>query len=361
MASIVLALPSDCLSTDVLPAARVAAPRVPAPRLPTARLPYDLLPAGLRPVEWGRRLPERTARTLPGQVATARPGPGRLLRLCLAEARPAVLVIFMLRFLAGAALGGPRALVGHAGYAAAGAASWFFLTLAIYLYNGTCDLLEDQFNGSRRPIASGALPVDLALPAAAGAGVLGLALAMLVPGMLPLAVGLVLLGLAYSGGPVPLKRWPAACAIVVIGAGVLSYAAGDMAVNGSLNPRLAVFAVAMSAWMAVGGLAKDLSDVEGDRLAGRRTCPVVLGEGPARLITSVAALVVTSAFLVAARVFCPVLLVVSEMMLLGAGVLSIIALSRFSVGARGHQRRPYRAFAFSQFAAHLTCLWCTVL
>ncbi len=327
--------------------------------------PSDVVPSGLLPIGRRVRLPERAAVALPGRVAplapARRPGLPRLLRLCLVEARPAVQVIFLLRFLVGAALGGPAALAGHAAQVAAGAASWFCLTLAIYLLNGACDVLEDQYNGSRRPIASGALPVYLAIPIAVAAGGLGLALAMLVPGMLPLAGGLLLLGLAYSAGPVPLKRWPLACALVVIGAGVLSYAAGDIAADGAVNPRLVVFAAAMSAWMAVGSLAKDLSDVDGDRLAGRRTCPVVLGEGPARLVTSAAALAVAGAFQVAVRAFCPLLLAVSEMTLLGAGVLTVLALTRLSRGARVQQRRPYRAFAFCQFAAHLTCLWSTVL
>jgi 4-hydroxybenzoate polyprenyltransferase/chlorophyll synthase len=284
-----------------------------------------------------------------------------VLGLCLAEARPAVQAIFVLRFLAGAALGAPGALLSHAPRIAAGAAAWFCLTIAIYLFNGACDVPEDRCNGSRRPIASGALPVYLAVRIAALAGALGLALAALVPGALPLAAGLLLLGLAYSTGPAPLKRWPVPCALVVISAGVLSYAAGDLAAGGGLSPRLVVFAAVMSAWMSVGGLAKDLSDVAGDRLAGRRTCPVVLGEGRARVVTSTAALAVAGTFLFAARAFCPLLLTVSVTVLAGAGTLSVIALTSHSRGDRARQRRPYRVFAVTQFVTHLTCLWLAVL
>lgn len=285
-----------------------------------------------------------------------RRGPLQVLALCLVESRPTVQVIFLLRFLAGAALGGPGTPAGQGRHVTIGATVWFCLVSAIYLLNGASDVIEDRCNGSKRPIARGRLPVQLAIQVAIAMAVLGLGLSTLVPGLLPLAAGQLLLGLAYSTGPVPLKRWPLSCTFVVVAAGILTYVAGDIAAGGSASPRLVVHAAAMSAWMAVGGLAKDLSDVAGDRVAGRRTCSVVLGETAARLIVSATAMVVAGAFLLAVLAYCPSLLTVSGLTLAGAVVLSAVALTRHSRCGRARQRRPYRMFALTQFAAHLTCL-----
>jgi 4-hydroxybenzoate polyprenyltransferase/chlorophyll synthase len=265
--------------------------------------------------------------------------------------------MFSIRFVAGAVLGDPQALASHGTRIAAGAAAWCCLTFAVYLFNGACDVPEDRQNGSTRPIARGALPQRQAVAAAAACAAAGLVLASMVPGTLPLAVGLLVLGLAYSAGPYPLKRWPLTCAVVVSAAGILSYAAGDIAAGAAVNPRLVAFAAAMSAWMIVGGLAKDLSDVAGDRSAGRRSLPVVLGEGPARLATAITALAVAGTFLLAARAFCPTLITAAGGALAGAGALSAVALTRLSRGPRRcHRRRPYRIFAITQYAIHLTAL-----
>src|SRR5262245_60636507 len=88
------------------------------------------------------------------------------LRLCLIEARPVVLVMFVLRYLTAAALAGgaDRAAPGRV---VAGAAAWLLAVLSIYLINGTTDVAEDRVNGSGRPVASGRLPLATARQVAA--------------------------------------------------------------------------------------------------------------------------------------------------------------------------------------------------
>jgi 4-hydroxybenzoate polyprenyltransferase len=74
------------------------------------------------------------------------------------EARPAVQIIFLLRFLAARSLsghGGRHLLDGRALLAAV---VWEGVILSIYLYNGVADVVEDRLNESTRPIASGLLP-----------------------------------------------------------------------------------------------------------------------------------------------------------------------------------------------------------
>src|SRR5229473_3171268 len=79
--------------------------------------------------------------------------------LCLAEARPSVLLITLLRFLAGAVLGAASGHGhGHLMAMAGGAVTIELAIFSCYLLNGLMDLDEDRINGSRRPLARGALP-----------------------------------------------------------------------------------------------------------------------------------------------------------------------------------------------------------
>ncbi|MFC7648937.1 UbiA family prenyltransferase [Streptosporangium lutulentum] len=99
-----------------------------------------------------------------------------------------------------------------------------------------------------------------------------------------------------------------------------------------------VFAVAMSAWMGIGGLAKDLSDVAGDRAAGRHTLPLLWGERRAKLAIATAATAVGAAFFLAALTVAPGLLFVAGLVLTGSVVLAVVALGRWSKGDRVAQR-----------------------
>src|SRR2546423_11576812 len=101
-----------------------------------------------------------------GRVDMRVPVP-RSVVLGLAEARPVVQVIFMLRFTAGAVLADPERTTVRPQFWA-GAAAWYCATVAIYLYNGVTDVVEDRANHSRRPIAGGRLSVAAARRQVAG-------------------------------------------------------------------------------------------------------------------------------------------------------------------------------------------------
>lgn len=278
--------------------------------------------------------------------------PAALFGHCFREARPTVQVIFLLRYCVGVLL------CAHGGFPAArvglGALGWSCTTFAIYLFNGVADYPEDAANGSGRPIARGLLPVRFALGTAVTAALLGGAAGFaLGPGCAALTLLYLLIGYAYSGRPYPLKRNFSTASLAGGLAGLLTYLAGAVAVGGPAGNGALLFAVAMSAWMGgVGGIAKDLSDVAGDRLAGRRTWPVVFGESRARLLLIAAAATVGTAFVVGAAT-------VSVRMLwcaatLCAGALAITAVSaRMPADApRGRSRLPYRVFMWTQYAGH---------
>src|SRR5256885_4484950 len=87
--------------------------------------------------------------------------------MCVAEARPTVLGVFLLRFLTGCVLvTGP---IENLRRVVVGAAVWELAILSVYLLNGTMDVHEDRVNASRRPIASGALSPRIAGRVAWGA------------------------------------------------------------------------------------------------------------------------------------------------------------------------------------------------
>lgn len=278
---------------------------------------------------------------------------------CLIEARPSAQVSFLLRYLAGALLTAGQAASGDAGFDTAsfarGAAGWVACTVAVYVYNGITDRDGDVANGSTRPIASGLLPLPVARLAATALAAFGWLLCW-GPGPLhaALALGYLFLGFAYSGRPFLFKNTYYTCSATASAAALLTYAAGAVSAGGHSDLPLALFAGAMSLWMGwVGGIAKDLSDVDGDRLAGRRTWPIVCGEVRVRLLLAGAAVVVGSAFCLAAWWYASRLQLCADAVLAGALLVAGTSLSPTSLGSKSERRRPYRIFVWTQQAAHL--------
>ena len=280
-------------------------------------------------------------------------GAGLLLLLwrCFLESRPAVQGIFLLRFAAGASFAGPLLAGGpNAVSLWMGATLCVCATLSVYIMNGVMDVEEDRGNGSSRPVARGGLTVAQATGAAAVLGSSSLAGGFALGGVLGWSILAALaLGWLYSVPPFCLKRWPAGLASVAFLAGLLIYQAGFSANGAGGDARsLSVFAVVMALWMALVGQTKDLSDVEGDRLAGRRSAPVGWGEGPARLAVSAAAVALGVAFLASARLFAPDLLAPALVLSAGALGVAAMALGPWSRGARSARRRPYKAFMLAR-------------
>lgn len=288
---------------------------------------------------------------------------------CLEEARPSVQVIFLLRFAAGAALtvrtigaAGPgHPGPGHPdpGRPALAAAAWMSAIFFVYLINGVMDVREDRVNGSRRPIARGALSRATAARVAVAAAVLSLGAAWpLGPPMVGAVLAALLIGWQYSGPPLCLKRHPIGTAVGVTLLGLLTYFAGYLAGFvphagarwADPGTALPIFAVTMSLWMGlVGAPSKDLSDVAGDTTAGRRTLAAGAGQAAGRRAVAIGALTIAAAFAVAAP---PELRWSCAAVLAGAVTVAVVSLSRISHGDRARRRRPYRVFMVTQYAAH---------
>lgn len=336
---------------------------------------------------------EMLSRAFPGSIGGVRAGSGPLawpgyVRLAWREARPSVQLMFQLRFLAGALLcavgpvAAPAPVPGRLPSGATlagvllGALAWLCVTWHIYLLNGICDQTEDRHNGSGRPLASGTLPVRAARAVATGLAVVAVGLGAALGWVLAVLVLAMLgLGWAYSAGPRPQKANVPGFIVVVTAGGLLTYLAGWLCAGGAralgapawlaagpatgaapvpdpaLTP-LVVLAAAMSLWMSLGGMTKDLSDIAGDRAAGRRTLPVLLGDRRARTLMAVLALGVGGGLCAVAALAVPVLLPAGAVLLAGGAAVASCLASRASRGRRGRLRIPYRAFMTAQYAVH---------
>jgi 4-hydroxybenzoate polyprenyltransferase len=274
--------------------------------------------------------------------------------MLLQESRMPVQVIFVLRFLSVVALASNLAVVLPTVLLAGTA--WSLATIGVYVFNGVMDVAEDRVNGSARPIARGALDLETAKIGVFLA--IGLAFALgLAHGdgmLLLLLVVYVGCGYAYSGPPFHGKRRGSSASLLVLGLGLLTYAAG-WETSGHLHPvPVVLLAVVMSLWMAgVGAFAKDLSDVAGDMAGGRRTPVIAWGETRTRLVVAVDALTIGTVYLVATAAWAPILL--PSAMVVGVGAVAVavlVAITRSST-LKAHRRLPYRAFMVTQYAAHL--------
>jgi 4-hydroxybenzoate polyprenyltransferase len=153
---------------------------------------------------------------------------------CVNEARPSILVVQLIRFTAGAAMA--VKITGHwlPRRAGVGMLSWEMAILWTYLFNGVTDLEEDRINGSRRPIATGALVRSTAAWWAGGAAALSLGCASLLG--LPTictVLAMLVLGWQYSAPPCCLKGRPVGTAATGAALGFLAYLAGFLGQGGT--------------------------------------------------------------------------------------------------------------------------------
>ncbi|MEU4248751.1 UbiA family prenyltransferase [Amycolatopsis sp. NPDC026612] len=273
-----------------------------------------------------------------------------------------VQIIFLLRFAAGAALGVAGSAYGAVNRPAllAAALGWLAATWAVYLLNGVADVVEDRANGQERPIARGELSRRSASRIVGALSVAALVFAAAVSTTQVLLTAAMLgVGWAYSLGPWPLKANLAGFVASVTALGMLTYLAGWSAAGGGrVTEPVFLFGLMMSLWMGLGGSTKDLADAKGDRLAGRKTLPVLLGEGRARAVMAVAAGSVGGTFTILCAVRGIGILPAAVVVLAGSAALSGTVLTSLSRGARSAQRRPYRVFMVTQYCAHIALFGC---
>jgi 4-hydroxybenzoate polyprenyltransferase len=280
------------------------------------------------------------------------------LRDCLVEARPVVLVIFLMRFLAGVALAAPALTGVSAARLLLGTVSWCCAVVFVYLFNGATDVVEDRASAKDRPIARGDLPPATAQRYAryfATAGIVGAS--FLGPVFVVLLLALLGLGYLYSAPRFALKRHCLGAAGVAAAGGALTFVAGYLLAGGRFERSdILVLTLAMSAWMGcVGSVAKDFSDIRGDRIAGRRTLVLVVGQRAARAVVAAAAIGVATAYVAAASSWAPALGSCALVMLVGSLCVAFRALTTPGDDST-RARAPYRAFMTTQYLAMASVL-----
>ncbi|GIT81237.1 homogentisate phytyltransferase [Leifsonia sp. LS1] len=268
------------------------------------------------------------------------------------EGRPVVIGVFALRFIVGSAL------IAGADWSEpllwAAGVSWLLAVWGVYLVNGISDVEGDRLNGSARPLATGRLSMRFAV----GFVVTLLTVSLLIGTLIDIpflaaVVAFIALGLLYSLGPWAAKNIGAAALGVAAAGTFLTYVAAAHVATGSVPPSTYVFALFGAAWIAVVGHTKDFGDVAGDASAGRRTLPVALGEGRARLLVAAGTGVVSVAALVCAVVVDNL----RTLLALGiAGPLVILAIVQARGGDRRRQKRPYRTFMVGQYALNIAAI-----
>jgi 4-hydroxybenzoate polyprenyltransferase/chlorophyll synthase len=279
----------------------------------------------------------------------------RLGRMLLAESRPPVQIVFLLRLVAfAAAVGGLGRL---AGTGLLGLAGWSMIWMAVYVFNGVSDVDADRRNGSGRPIASGRLPVGTAAHAAVLLAVAGLGLCVLCSGRL-MVLGLtgLLIGWLYSAGRMPLKATTGGIALAAASGVLLCYAAGVAIAGRAAGTATVGFGVAEAAWLGLCAATKDFSDVEGDRLTGRRTWPIVFGDRGARRLVAVASGSLAAVFAAVAWLSGGELAVAADTAAVGGVAVAVAVLCSPATGSRVARRRPYRTLMVAQYAVNVALL-----
>lgn len=276
------------------------------------------------------------------------------MKLILQESRWTVQLIYMLRFFVGACLSNAAGFLGWR--TLVGMASWACVCIAIYVLNGISDLTGDRVNRSSRPIASGALDVKVAWQTVACLVLFGLMAAATVSIRLAIAfVVMFALGWAYSFGSRPLKNSVAGLVFSGSSLGMLTYLAGWLAAGGgTFAADEIVVGIGLSLWMGLVGTAtKDLKDVPGDRLAGRRTLPILLGARRARIVAGLIAVGYGLVFLLVVRAIAADVTPLAGSVLVGACGVAIIAWRSTRPAA---SRNAYHAYLITQCAANLSAL-----
>ncbi|WP_173094278.1 UbiA family prenyltransferase [Actinomadura verrucosospora] len=281
------------------------------------------------------------------------PPPLRAFRLTLREARPVVQVAYALRCLVGLRLAwSGRSTVLHA---AAVLVCWVAVCVAVYALNGVSDVDADRRNHPSRPIARGDLSAGQVRRAAGWLIAVGLAAAAVAgPALIPVFAAMLAVGVAYSFGPWPLKNTVPGLVFSGTALGALSYLAGWLGGGGGAPTAEAVVCCGgLALWMGLAGtLTKDLADVSGDRLTGRRTLPILVGEERARRIAAAGAVAYAALFVALAAWLAPGHLLTALAVM--AGALGVAGQCLATPGQIG--RNAYRTFMIAQYAGNALML-----
>ena len=163
----------------------------------------------------------------------------------------------------------------------------YLASLGVYVYNDITDIGEDSINSAQRPLIAGKVTKSQAAKFVvaiwSASLLLQVSLTWAAAGMTLLYI---LLGVVYSHPATHLKKlFPLKTVVTALGGAMASLVGGLAA--GGITPQVLFAATVFFLFFFILGPLGDVGDLEGDRMQGRRTFPVVLGiKNTIRLVLS---------------------------------------------------------------------------
>lgn len=202
----------------------------------------------------------------------------------------------------------------------------YFSALATYMYNDVTDISIDKLNSYKRPLVSGKATTKEVLILAMILNAIALTLIYSTNIYAMLAVlSFIILGIVYSHPKTSLKeKFPHKTITTAMG-GALASLTGGLAV-GNMLPHVLYAALVSFAFLFIMGPIADISDLKGDRAAGRRTLPLVIGVNK----TLTLAIVVTLGIMVSSIIVSEILYMSIVGIIMITGICSVVI---FTVGS----------------------------
>ncbi|MDA4111012.1 MAG: UbiA family prenyltransferase [Thaumarchaeota archaeon] len=156
--------------------------------------------------------------------------------------------------------------------------AWYFVTFGVYVFNSLTDVEEDRIDHPKRPIPSGRVSIKdgwIAFVTSIGVSfVVSFSISTI---CFILVLTSFVLGIAYSHPSIRAKRrFPLKILVSIPGAMVCSLCGGIVAQN--LDGPVYFSAIFFGLFSLVTLLLGDISDVQGDTVAGVRSLPIVIGQ-----------------------------------------------------------------------------------
>ena len=172
--------------------------------------------------------------------------------------------------------------------------AWYFITFGVYVFNALTDVDEDRIDHPGRPLAAHSVPItDAWTIFAVSITIAFVTSAFISIPCLIFVLASFVLGIAYSHPSIRAKRrFPLKVGVSVTGAILVSLCGGVVA--GHLDPAVYFSAAFFGLFAMVTLFLGDVSDIRGDRAAGVKSLPAVVGPRNSIILISFIPLVIAA-------------------------------------------------------------------
>ncbi len=178
----------------------------------------------------------------------------------------------------------------------------YFVAMAAYMYNDVTDISIDKLNSYKRPLVSGNANKREVLTLVMILNAIALILVYSTSIYATLAVlSFIFLGIIYSHPKTSLKEKFPHKTIATATAGALASLTGGLAA-GNMLPYVVYAALVSFAFLFTMGPIADISDLKGDRAAGRRTFPLIVGVNKTLILMILAMLAIMTSTVLSSEI-----------------------------------------------------------